>query len=294
MSEMPWQARKSGNKYQVVNTETGEVKGTHATKAEADKQVAALYANVPESRKDKGHMEIQTKSVDAEIRDVESPSDTGEFEVVLATSDLDRDGDTLKGDEWELPLPNRIQFNTDHDHKVASTVGSAVPRLDGDKVVCRGSWASTQHAQDTRQLVKEGHITHVSVAYREKRNQKSAKPTRELINGSFVVVPANPKAVVMSSKSAGAEHDSEDVDSQPVLKRALEVLGQFTALAERLTTKATTRDDGGAQQLPAPEAAPDGSTDSPADQSADQDDESRILATAKAKALTLQTRHVND
>jgi hypothetical protein len=277
---MPWKVRKSGNKYQVVNSETGDVKGTHDTEEGAKKQVAALYSNVPESRKDNGHMDIQTKSVEATISDVESSSDTGEFEVVLATSDLDRDGDTLKGDEWELPLPNRIQFNTDHDHKVASTVGSAVPQLDGDKIICRGSWASTQHAQETRQLVKEGHITTVSVAYREKRNHKSAKPSRELINGSFVVVPANPKAVVLSSKSAK--------DYGETLTRAIELLGEAKTLVEQLTTKDGARENEAPQELPAPEA-PEESADLSADQR-----EKGLTPELRARVLALQTRHETD
>lgn len=47
---MPWKIQKKGSRYCVVNADTGAVKGTHATKAEATDQMRALYANVPESR----------------------------------------------------------------------------------------------------------------------------------------------------------------------------------------------------------------------------------------------------
>lgn len=226
-------------------------------------------------------MHIQTKSVQATIEDIESDSGPGEFEVVLATSDLDRDGDTLLGDEWELPLPQRIQFNTDHDHSVAATVGSAVPRLEGDKIVCRGTYATTQHAQDTRQLVRDGHITHVSVAYREKRGQKSAKPTRELINGSFVVVPANTKAVVLESKSATEVLPEEPMD------KLLTMLKSVSDKLDQLFVKG--HNDGVSQDVSASEMAPVS-----ADRSAGQTDEALILARAKAIASTLKTRHETD
>lgn len=84
---------------------------------------------------------------------------------------------------------------------MANTVGSGVPRIDeSGRLVVDGTYASTAHAQTTRSLVSEGHVDSVSVAFRNVGKGKSAK--RELVNGSFVVVPANPEAKVLSSKSA--------------------------------------------------------------------------------------------
>lgn len=39
---MPYSIKKSGSNYKVVNTDTQKVKGTHDTKAEAQKQVNLL------------------------------------------------------------------------------------------------------------------------------------------------------------------------------------------------------------------------------------------------------------
>jgi len=47
---MPWKVVKRGNKWQVVNSETGDVKGTHPSRRRAAAQMRALYVNVPESR----------------------------------------------------------------------------------------------------------------------------------------------------------------------------------------------------------------------------------------------------
>ncbi len=48
---MPYKIRKLGNKYLVVNAETGSVKGKHDTKTRALAQLRALYANVKDAKK---------------------------------------------------------------------------------------------------------------------------------------------------------------------------------------------------------------------------------------------------
>jgi len=43
---MPYAIRKRGNKWVVVNKETGKVKGTHETREKALRHLRALYVNV--------------------------------------------------------------------------------------------------------------------------------------------------------------------------------------------------------------------------------------------------------
>lgn len=47
---MPYAIEPKDGKYEVVNKETGDVKGTHATRAKAEAQMRALYANEPEAK----------------------------------------------------------------------------------------------------------------------------------------------------------------------------------------------------------------------------------------------------
>lgn len=149
-------------------------------------------------------MDIKTKAVTATIENTSPDTEfPGTFEVELTNPNIDRDGDELKGNEWQMPLPPQITFVNDHTHKMASVVGSAKPTLEGDNIICRGSWAETDEAQNTRKIVK--HAPYVSVAYREKR--QGANVSRELINGSFVVIPSNPTARVLSSKAFGQTDD---------------------------------------------------------------------------------------
>lgn len=46
---MPWDTIRSGGKFKVVNKQTGRVAGTHPSKADAERQRKALYANAPEA-----------------------------------------------------------------------------------------------------------------------------------------------------------------------------------------------------------------------------------------------------
>jgi hypothetical protein len=154
-------------------------------------------------------MDMVTKSVDAAVKPVESEHPNGEFEVILSTEDLDRDNENLYIDEWKQPLPARIHIDGDHGRTLEKTVGSAVPRIEGNKLIGKGTYAGTQYAQMVRQLVNEGHISHVSVTYGEKKGQKDSKPERELFNAAFVAIPANPKAEVLSSKSASVKPQTD-------------------------------------------------------------------------------------
>jgi hypothetical protein len=208
-------------------------------------------------------MEIITKAVNATIEDTSATADEfpGTFLVELSNESLDRDGDTLKADEWETPLPQQITFVNDHTHKMANVVGSATPELVGGKIMCKGEWAATANAQDTRKVIK--HVPYVSVAYREKHDRKAGTVSRELVNGSFVVVPSNVRAGVLASKSVD-ELDDDTLLSELTVKQFTELLGK--------------------QELSqTPEGAPPKGADPQADQAKDE-----AAALAKAKAAAFQ------
>ncbi len=146
----------------------------------------------------------------------EPESPHGTFEVILSAPVQDRDGETLQPDEWE-PLPEHITFDIDHGMSVASTVGSGRPELDDQgNLRVRGAYASTELAQTTRALVGEGHIRTTSVAFLRKQNEKDGKPRRELLNGAFVAVPANPAALVLDSKNAKDSAPRSRADARKV------------------------------------------------------------------------------
>lgn len=157
-------------------------------------------------------MNVVTKATGTVSPVEDSTSKHGEFDVILSTKALDRDGDELLPDEWQQPLPDKINFDSDHGMSVASCVGSGKPFINDDgQLQVRGTFASTPHGQAVRALVKEGHIDSVSVAFRPVKNQKDGKPCRELLNGAFVAVPANPEAKVLEVKEAKEAFTPEQV-----------------------------------------------------------------------------------
>lgn len=148
-------------------------------------------------------MDVVTKATGTVTTVEDSLSKNGEFDVILSTKALDRDGDQLHPDEWMQPLPDKINFDSDHGMSVATCVGSGKPFLnESGQLQVRGTFASTPHGQSVRSLIKEGHIDSVSVAFRAVKTEKDGKPRRELLNGAFVAVPANPEAKVLAVKSA--------------------------------------------------------------------------------------------
>lgn len=139
--------------------------------------------------------------------DDDEGSPNGSFHIILSTAAKDRDGEELQPGEWEQPLPDHITMDMDHGMSVATTVGSGTPTLENGQLHVRGTYASIPRAQEVRALVGEGHIKTTSVAFLRKTTSdaKGAKTTRrELLNGAFVAVPANPEALVLASKAAAA------------------------------------------------------------------------------------------
>src|ERR1019366_4778676 len=83
----------------------------------------------------------------------------GTFEVILSSPTKDRDGDTLLPDEWKMPLPEKITFDSDHGMSVATTVGSGTPSInEKGQLIVSGTYSSLDRAQEVRTLVNEGHI----------------------------------------------------------------------------------------------------------------------------------------
>lgn len=134
-----------------------------------------------------------------------------EFLAIISTPDMDRDGEVVAAGAFE-PLPDRIVVEIDHATfssvdraAVRSVVGSGVPFYVGENLLIRGTWASTELAQEVRTLVGEGHVTKMSIAF----SRDTVVPVDgvphvtkgELLNVSFVTVPANRRADVLASKS---------------------------------------------------------------------------------------------
>jgi hypothetical protein len=128
-------------------------------------------------------------------------SDDGTFTAILSTPSVDREGESLGSHQWKQPLPKSISITLDHTGSVADVVASGEPYMASDgSLRLKGRFAATEKGQQIRQLVVGGHVDKLSV---EMLRHKGAngEPINELTAASFVLLPANEDAVVLSAKA---------------------------------------------------------------------------------------------
>lgn len=186
--------------------------------------------------------ELVRKAVTAEISNPGSADDPfpGTFEARLATPDSDREGETIKGSEWVLPLPASIPINPDHTmDNVLLTMGSATPELQADgTLLIKGRYAATDDAQKLRSLVNDKHVTGMSVEFMRKRtagNNKGGAATvsRELIGGAFTNYPINPNARVLTSKAGARNNKSDSSNIQSIHDASASLGADCTGAGEK-------------------------------------------------------------
>jgi len=198
----------------------------------------------------------------ATVKNVKAVGDgPGEFEAIISTAALDRDGEILDAGWWD-PLPESIPIHMDHRvSDVRAVVARAVPFAEDGVLKARGTYASTPDAQLMRTLVAEGMVTTMSVGYRQAayKDDESGTPhlkSGELVEASFVSMPANTEAMVTMAKAANFDTSTSDIKSMTVTYAVeVETDGDDT---ETKTYEATFTAD----PESAPEAAPvtEGST----------------------------------
>lgn len=129
-------------------------------------------------------------------------ADAGTFEVVITTENLDRYSEVIKLDGWDLAhyRANPIVL-WGHDHKqLPIGVATSVDIIDG-KMVAKGKFAPHPVAQQIRQLYDLGIVRATSVGFIEKEREGNLITKAELLEFSFVSVPANPYALSTLVKS---------------------------------------------------------------------------------------------
>jgi HK97 family phage prohead protease len=212
----------------------------------------------------------------AEVKSAASDSPNGEFEIVMSTDSVDRDGEVIVKGAFD-PLPASIPVHAFHDF--SRPIGRAVPGYDADgRLVGRGFYGSDAESQKMRQWVVDGIVGHTSVGFMAaERDQKDGVPhitKAELLEVSFVSVPSNRDAAVLMAKSysEAIEKAAESV--------APDLAARITALEEQvkslLPTQTPEPATASAETDPEKAAAP-AAAKSPADVSA-------YLAAARAQA----------
>lgn len=137
----------------------------------------------------------------AELKAAPRGAGPGTWEAVASMATLDRDGEIIDPGAF-APLPQDLPVHAFHDF--SDPVGRCVPRYDGGVLFVSGRFASTARAQEIREMVLDGTIGHMSVGFlaAKSRDVDGVRHVTkaELLEVSFVSVPSNREALVLSAK----------------------------------------------------------------------------------------------
>jgi HK97 family phage prohead protease len=127
-----------------------------------------------------------------------SDEETGTFEVVITTENLDRYREVIKLEGWELGhYRNNPVVLWGHDHNRLIGMATSIEIADG-KMIAKGRFAPTAEGQEFRKLYDMGFLKATSVGFIEKEREGNLITKAELLEFSFVTVPANPYALSLS------------------------------------------------------------------------------------------------
>jgi len=131
-----------------------------------------------------------------------SDSDLGSFSVVISTENIDRYQEVIKMDGWELEhyKKNPIVLWA-HDHKLLPIGYANTIDVNDGKLVATGRFAPHAHAQEIRKLYDLGIVRATSVGFIAKEYEGNLITKAELLEFSFVSVPANPYALALAMKN---------------------------------------------------------------------------------------------
>jgi HK97 family phage prohead protease len=145
--------------------------------------------------------------------------DSGKITVVASDETLDRHGEVLSIEQWDLSkFAGSPRMLVDHNHQVEKIVGKwKNARVENGKLLMDADFHDfTPLAKAVKQMVEEGYLDTVSVGFIPHGPKKDGdKGSYELIETSWVTVPANPSARVQAAfkalegKSLTAEEEAK-------------------------------------------------------------------------------------
>lgn len=141
--------------------------------------------------------------------------ETRSIDIVASDETVDRYGDVISANGWRLDnyRKNPVVL-IDHNYTVNAIVGTASMRIEGTRLIASVTLddpATNRQASIVANLITSGSLRAMSVGFIPIRWETIKAPDgtwlgfkyteQELTENSFVAVPANPNAVVLSSKT---------------------------------------------------------------------------------------------
>lgn len=178
--------------------------------------------------------QLKTKEVQKMIEKTLKAEDSGRFEVVLSTGDMDRMGEVLDPNGWDLEFykTNPVVLWA-HDYQGLPIGMTEKIEIKDGKLMASGKFAPADAnplAQQVRKLYDLGFQRATSVGFLEKEREGNKIIKQELLEWSFVPVPANPfalstlrnsgvdtmalitKGIIVPVKGAVASHETDKAD----------------------------------------------------------------------------------
>lgn len=148
----------------------------------------------------------------------------GGFSFIASTAAVDRQGDVIDQGGWDIAsyLKNPVMLWA-HDYTLppvakALTINPTDPR--GLTGTCE--FAPTDFAQEIKTLVEGGFVNALSVGFIPKERNGNTITSSELLEISFVPVPANQEALMLAAKALTDTGIAQD--------RATEIVAKFLSL----------------------------------------------------------------
>lgn len=148
---------------------------------------------------------FSSKEFGETIKKIED-TETNKFKVVVTTEGVDRDGETLKasGIDFEAYMNNPVVL-VDHRYTIDSIVGKTLNIYqENGKTIAEGVFANTENAKIVKELYNGGFVKTVSIGFIPKSRNEQDKDIiekAEMLEFSFVAVPANPEALSLDGKT---------------------------------------------------------------------------------------------
>lgn len=137
----------------------------------------------------------------AQLKDLqESTTDSGTFRMVISTDQVDRHGEVVNQDGWltdnYMKSPVVLWGHDSYSVPVGITDKLSIQIENGVKsLIAEGRFASHEFAQTVRKLYDDGMVRASSVGFIPMEYEGNTITKAELLEWSFVSIPANPFAL---------------------------------------------------------------------------------------------------
>lgn len=167
-----------------------------------DKIMNETFKKLTEEIKATISAQFQTKELQDFIAATKAAEDTGNFEVVISTADVDRQGESIDQNGWDLSFyqTNPVVLWAHDYYSLPIGISEGIAVKDG-KLIATGKFApesANPFAQQVRRLYDLKIVRATSVGFIEQERQGNAITKAQLLEFSFVPVPANPFALSLS------------------------------------------------------------------------------------------------